>query len=488
LALVDDIAAFYADPLGFVRYAFPWSEPGPLADETGPDDWQCEALTRIGTAVAERWSQEAQREAIRLAVASGHGVGKTALVAWIILWFMSTRINPQVVVTANTKNQLTTKTWRELAKWHRLSINRQWFEWSATSFKHQHYPQTWFASAIPWSEHNSEAFAGTHETDVLVIFDEASAIADSIWEVTEGAMTTPGAMWLAFGNPTRNDGRFAECWGQFRARWQRMQVDSRKAKAANQAQIAQWIADYGEDSDFVRIRVKGEFPRAGANQFIGTDIVATAKARTAELLTYRSSPRVIGVDVARHGDDQSVILKRQGVLCLPPQRYRFDNLMQLAYEVAEEIEKWNPDAVFIDATGIGWGIVDRLRQLGYRNIHAIQVGETAQLESRYYNRRMELWARMRDWLSESGCLPDDKELAADIGAPEYGFDNRGRLQLEKKEDMKARGMASPDSGDALAITFAAPVAARTKEDQPAWQHKLKALKAAKRGTRNPMLS
>src|SRR5215469_877502 len=190
--LIADIAGFFDDPLGFVRYAYPWGEAGRLKDETGPDEWQTAALRKLGEAV--RAGGDAS-EAIRLAVASGHGIGKTAVIAWIIQWFLSTREFPQVVVTASTQTQLTTKTWRELSKWHRLLINAHWFRWTATKFFHVAYPETWFASAIPWSEHNADAFAGTHEKYVLIIYDEGNAVADVIWDTTEGALTTPGAIW-----------------------------------------------------------------------------------------------------------------------------------------------------------------------------------------------------------------------------------------------------------------------------------------------------
>ena len=241
---------YFNDPVGYVRTIL----------RADPDEWQADVLRDIAT------NQ-------RVAVASGHGIGKTAEIAWIIHWFISTRPDPQIVVTANTKNQLDSKTWRELAKWNKQALNADIFEHSATKFFLKDSPDTWFASAIPWTEHNSEAFAGTHEEHVLVLFDEASNIAQPIWDVVEGAMTTTGAKWVAFGNPTRNTGAFRECFGKFRHRWVCRQIDSRTAKMVDSKQVQQWIDDYGEDSDFVRVRVRGEFPRAGSNQFIsGEDV------------------------------------------------------------------------------------------------------------------------------------------------------------------------------------------------------------------------
>lgn len=480
LDLIDDIAGFFDDPLGYVLFAFPWGEPGQLADATGPDDWQRDLLREVGEQIRERADPaSAVRTAIQAAVASGHGVGKTGLVAWIILWFMSTREFPQIVVTANTKNQLDTKTWRELAKWHKLAINRDWFDWTATRFAHVMYPETWFASAIPWSEHNSEAFAGTHEKHVLVIFDEASAVANVIWEVTEGAMTTPGAMWLAFGNPTQNTGRFAECFGRLKHRWTTRQVDSRTAKMANRAQIQQWIDDYGEDHDFVRVRVRGVFPRAGTLQFISGEMVREAMQRQA--VGFDRAPIVMGVDVARHGDDQSVICIRQGNHLWPMEKFRIDDLTVLAEIVSVRIQEINPDAIFVDATGMGWGVVDTLRKMGYGNrLFAVQTGQAAIEDKKYFNKRAELWGRMRDWIREGGCLPNDTELETDLTAPEYGHDNKFRVQLEKKEDMKARGLASPDAADSLALTFASVVQARDRKKE-SWRDRLKKTNSGRSG-------
>jgi len=456
LELVDAMAGCVNSPLRYVLIAFDWGQ-GDLTDHTGPDEWQRAVLKDLGEGTLTA------TEALRLAVASGHGIGKSALVAWIILWAMSTRPHLNGVVTANTGTQLESKTWRELAVWHKRAVNAHWFQWTATKFAHVDYPETWFVSAIPWREEKSEAFAGQHAEHVLVIYDEASAVADKIWEVSEGAMTTPGAIWCVFGNPTRNTGRFKSCFagGEFAHRWIARQIDSRTAKMANQKQIAEWLADYGEDSDFFRIRVRGVFPRAGSQQFIDSETIKEARER--EVVNDNGAPFVMGVDVARFGDDQSVIRFRCGrdARSVPPKKYRGVDTMQLAGYVAECADQYKPQAIFVDGGGVGGGVVDRLKSLGY-HVHEVQAGGKATDVREYLNKRAEMWGAMREWL-KTGCIDADPVLSADLGGVEYGFDSSNRIQLERKEDMKKRGLASPDDGDALAMTFAMPIA---RSDSP----------------------
>jgi hypothetical protein len=490
-SFIEELVQFFDDPLGFVYAIFPWGEAGtPLALEEGPDDWQVRVLWEIGERVkAGQAAGPAAADALRVAVASGHGIGKTALVSWIILWFISTRMSPQIVVTANTTTQLTTKTWRELAKWLRLARNGNWFQWSAQKLAAKWSPETWFAAAVPWSKERAEAFAGTHEEHVLVIFDEASAIDDVIWEVAEGAMTTPGAMWIAFGNPTRNTGRFRECWRRFAARWFTLQVDSRTAKKASAKQIQAWLEDYGEDSDFFRVRVRGEFPNAASGQFIAEDDVEGAVRRFAQALARKrqrlhnqnvdpesvrlwvddvedaEAPLILAVDVARFGDDDSVVVLRRGMLSVIAGRWNGLSTVQLVQIVAGLIDEARPDAVFVDGVGIGAGVVDQLRDLGYEVIE-VNAGVKALDERKYFNRRIEMWDGMRGWLRKGGMIEDDQRLRQGLTAPEYGFAGRAQqMQLESKDDLKARGMPSPDEADALSMTFFQPVARRGREQE-----------------------
>jgi hypothetical protein len=414
---------------------------------------------------------------VLMARASGHGVGKSTVAAWILHWGLSTMPDARVVMTANTDTQLRTKTWPEVTKWLRLAINSHWFRATATAVYSVDpaHERLWRADAIPWSEENTEAFAGLHNKGrrVILIFDEASAIADKIWEVSEGALTDEDTeiVWLAFGNPTRNTGRFRECFGQFRHRWDCGHIDSRQVEGTNKQQLDQWVRDYGEDSDFVRIRVKGIFPHAGSMQFIPSDLAEGAARADREIFRERDEPVRMGVDVARFGDDASVIRFRQGrdARSIPPIKLRNIDTMALAARIADESARYKVDAIFVDGGGVGGGVVDRCRQIGLK-VTEVQFGgrsDRAQVDQDrpvgYANKRAEIWGAMRDWLP-GGAIDNDPELIADLIGIEYGYvlrDGRDAIQLERKEDMKRRGLASPDNADALALTFAYPVVARS---------------------------
>lgn len=445
--LAENIARFYDDPLGFVMFAFPWKQEGtPLAEHDGPDTWQISQMEYIAEFIKTR-----PLDILQDATASGHGIGKSAEVAWIILWAMSTRPHLNGVVTANTWPQLTTKTWRELAVWHKRAINSHWFKWSHTKFYQVDHPETWYVSPIANSEHNSEAFAGQHAQHALIIYDEASAIPDAIWEVSSG-VKDPRTMWFVFGNPTQNTGRFRQCFGRLKHRWNNRNVDSRDCKMPNKKELDAEVAEYGEDSDYVRIRIRGVFPRLGDEQFISSEIVELAAKR--ENVVPRGSPKVLGVDVARFGTDQTVFARRHGRKLEPLLKFRGLDTMQIAARVIQEIRENKPDVVLIDGVGIGAGVVDRCIQLGYDVIEVVS-GAAPDTENKdvCYNKRAEMWYRMREWL-ERADIPQDNELMDDLTNIKCYYDNKHRIQMEKKSDLKKRGLASPDCADALAMTFA----------------------------------
>ena len=463
--LVQWLASCARDPLAFVLGAFPWSEGGTrLAQLKGPEPWQAEILSRIRDGLP-------LSSAIQLATASGHGVGKSALVSWILIWAMATKPDTRGVVTANTETQLKTKTWAELGKWFHMFLGREHFKLTATALfaNDETHERTWRIDLVPWSERNTEAFAGLHNQGrrIVVIFDEASAIPDIIWETTEGALTDANTeiVWCVFGNPTRNTGRFKECFpgGLHSRAWRTYQVDSRSISFTNHEQVSEWIKAYGEDSDFVRVRVRGVFPRTGEMEFISAEVVGEAAAR--EAVAHAHEPFVIGVDVARYGDNESVIYMRKGrdAQTWAPVRLRGADVITVAGKVNEVASQYGADAIFVDGGGIGGGVVDCLRSL---SVHCFDINfggksdcASVSLNTEgflFANKRAEMWGAMREWL-KNGAISNDPDLRAQLVGPTYTFNLRSEIILEKKEDMRKRGLESPDIADALALTFAYPV-------------------------------
>jgi hypothetical protein len=461
------------DPLLFVYGVFAWGE-GQLKPTTsdpspGPDAWQIHILELIHK------KHLTLEQALRVAVASGHGIGKSALIAWIVLWFHFCKPMGAGIVTANTGKQLSGKTWREIGVWleRMREVYRRDRVITATKLYQVDHELTWFIAAVEWNEKKPAAFQGLHAEWVLVVMDEGSEIPTNICEAVSGAMTTPHAIWVIFGNPTKNTGYFYECFHRFRNRWHTIQVDSRAAKMTNKQELEGMIADYGIDSDYCRVRIRGVFPRAGSVQFIANDNVEESFAGWRKLgkLTMNRNhpiffgPLVLGVDVARFGDDASCIWARRGNYARRLARYRGADTQDLASYIAEFIDELDPDMVFVDGTGLGAGVVDRLRKLGYgaRTYEVINSGK-AKNDKKYKNVRAECWGGMRDAVKAGLMIEPMQEVMDDLTGPEYFFDGQQRIQLEAKDDMKRRGLASPDNGDALANTFASPVAAREPDD------------------------
>jgi hypothetical protein len=463
---IKSYARFRNDPLGFVYFAYPWGQEKTfLAEEEGPDEWQIDILSTLGAELQKRELHPDQVfAAIQIAVASGHGIGKTALIAWLIDWFICTRLFPQVVVTAGTASQLEKKTWRELAKWHKVSLHKQWFEWTATKYYLKERPDTWFAAAIPWSEHNADAFAGTHEKYVLILFDEGSTIADIIYETAEGAMTTEQCIWVVFGNPIRNTGRFKACFNRFKNYWITRKVDSRSAKKANKAQIAQWAEQYGEDSDFFRKRVKGEFPLQSSNQLIPeADVLA---CRVYEAVGYETFPIRISCDVARFGEDDTVITVMQGRKFVETTEMHHRDTVQTYTKIVEiynhYCRKHERIAIFVDDIGVGGGVTDMLRRAGLPVI-AVNAGARAKDPEQFINVRIEMWWNMAAGIKEgidlSALSKEQFERLKDdlINIEYFQQPTSQRYQLEGRDSLLERDLPSPDRGTALALSFAYPV-------------------------------
>jgi len=482
LRLAEEVASFAFDPFSYSLFAFPWDTPGTaLEGLKGPRRWQREVMREIGDHLSD---PETRFQPLRLAVASGHGAGKSALIAMISAWALDTCPDARVVVTANTEGQLLTKTMPELIKWRTASLTRDWFKTSAMSVAstEKGRAHSWRLDAIPWSAYSPEAFAGLHNAGrrIVLIFDEASNIADRIWEVAEGALTDEGTeiIWIAVGNPTRNGGRFKECFGKYRNRWSTRHIDSRTVEGTNLDYLNGMVADYGEDSDMVKVRVRGLFPSQSSMTFIGSDVVDAARTRVlppSDILP--SDPVIFGLDHARFGDDSTVLAIRQGrdARSRPWRVWNGATSMEIASGLVEMASRYMPDAIFIDAGGPNaGGVIDRTRQLmgddadrvfeinfgsSHKHMEARWQGDT---RVRVANKRAQMWTNMRAWL-ERGLIPDEQRLSDDLTAPEYSYNADNAVQLEKKEHMRARGFASPDHGDALALTFAEEVMPRPPE-------------------------
>lgn len=467
LELIEELGSFAYDPLGFARWAFPWGEPGTeLAKFKEPYKWQCEYLEQLGDLIRNG-------KPALMSTTSGHGTGKSALNGMETWWGFSTRVGTRGVITANTENQLRTKTWVEMAKWHRLFIAKHLFRYTATALFSidEERAKEWRIDLVPWSERNTEAFAGLHNAGgrIMVLFDEASAIPDIIWETTEGALTDADTeiIWSVKGNPTRNQGRFRECFsgGRFAHRWSAREIDSRSVPGTNKEQIEAWRQDYGEDSDFFRVRVAGKFPVSDINSFISLDRAREAAKRPLD--TPAQGPVVLGVDVARFGDDPSVIYPRQGhdARSRPPEVYRNLTLIQLASRVIAARRRYNATTIFVDEGGVGAGLVDILQDRG-EPVIGVDFGgaaDNANLRDpavKYANKRAEMWAAVRSALTSLCTIEKlndlDPTLPQELSAPSYDYNIRTEIVLESKKAMRARGIASPNMADALALTYAYP--------------------------------
>jgi hypothetical protein len=459
------------NPLAFVMLLFPWGVKGtPLEHFSGPRKWQREVLQDIANHIKQNGGK-IDFDTLREAVASGRGIGKSALVSWLVIWMLSTRIGSTTIVSANSESQLRKVTWAEITKWLAMGLNSHWFEVSATSLQ----PAKWLTELVErdlrkgtrywgvegrlWSAENPDAFAGVHNMDgVLVIFDEASGIDDAIWAVTAGFFTenTPNRFWFAFSNPRRNTGYFYETFHSKRDFWNTKVVDARTVEGTDKAVYQQIIDEYGPDSAQAHVEVYGQFPSAGDDQFIGANTVDEAMKR----VKYQdlSAPIVIGVDPARFGADATVIAVRQGRDIVKIIRHRGDDTMTVVGYVIDAIEEYKPTLVVIDEGGLGAGIVDRLKEQRYK-IKGVNFGNKSKNPIMYGNMRAQMWGDMREWL-KTASIPHDRFLKTDLISPMMKPDSRGTIFLESKKDMKARGLASPDAADAIAVTFAFPVAHR----------------------------
>jgi hypothetical protein len=443
------------DPLLFAEQAWSWGR-GKLKD-LDIRAWQADIFDQIAKHLT---NPKTRYSPLKIAVASGHGIGKSAAISMLTLWALACYRDPRIVVTANTESQLVTKTSPEIAQWVKSSLFADLFEVSTMSVKLKSNPDQHRADLVTWSASNTDAFAGLHALHriVLLIMDEASGIDDLIWQVAEGAMTDEDTVLIhvAFGNPSQNTGAFRECFRKNRKRWITRNIDSRTVEGTNKEALQMIVDAYGEHHDVTKTRVKGQFPAAGSAQFISTDDVDKAFGRHYPMQSYSFAPVIIGVDPAWTGDDELVIVKRQGlvsqVLRVIPKN---DNDMLIAQIVANLESEHKADQVFIDG-GYGTGIYSAGITMG-RDWKLVWFGGESP-DPGIVNMRAYMWKEMRDWLKHGGSIPMDQQLYEDLIGVETKPDIRnGKIQLISKEEMKKKKLPSPNRADALALTFAAPV-------------------------------
>ena len=408
----------------------------------------------------QQWeASRALVERRRVSIRSGHGTGKSAFLAWCPPWFMSCYFPCKIPCTAPTAHQLTDVLWAELAKWHRQLKERfpvigHQFDWKSDHFTLVTHPQESFAVARTSRPENPEALQGFHSENLLFLIDEASGVPEQVFQVAEGALSTDGAFVVMAANPTREDGYFHDSHHKRRDAWACLHWDGETSPLVSKQYIDEMRAKYGVDSPIYQVRVKGNFA-AAIDGVIPLSLCEEAKARDVQPIA--SADERWGLDVARFGDDSTALAKRKGNVQLEPTREWFGkDTMQTVGLLKNEYDraKVKPSVIAIDVIGLGAGVVDRALELGLP-VHGVNVAESPSVEDRYMRLRDELWFKGREWLAARDCkLADDDALIAELTTPKYRIESNGKIKVESKDEMRKRGVASPNRADAWLMTFA----------------------------------
>lgn len=429
-----------------------------------PDVWQMEVLKDLV-------------DHTHVSVRSGQGVGKTGLEAAVALWFLTCFPFPKVVATAPTRQQLHDVLWAEISKWQSKSpLLKKLLKWTKTKIYMKKYEERWFATARTATK--PENMQGFHEDNMLFIVDEASGVSDDIMEAILGTLSGDNNKLLMCGNPTKISGVFYDSHNRDRSHYRTHKVSSADSNRTSKKNIQMLLEKYGADSDVARVRIYGEFPRAEADTFIPLEIVELAKGSNAQI-DKRITTGDLGVDVARFGDDETVIAKRVGNYVFPLKSYRKQDTTVTTGHVlsqAKKMIKSNPHIreviIKVDDSGVGGGVTDQLKEiineqrLPFRVIPVINNGK-ADDDEHYENVGTEQWGVLRDVLNDDFSkhmlgkptevhFPDDQKLISQLTTRKYRMTSRGKIALERKEDMKKRGLQSPDRADAVVLSFYRP--------------------------------
>ena len=441
--LIKKLAAWKTDPCLFVIEAI----------GAKPSEQQTEALALIP-------------KEKRITIRSGHGTGKDALAAWVILWFLTTRPYAKVVCTAPTARQLSDILWSEVSKWLRKSILSEEFVIQQDKIFHKDAPKEHWVRAVSPSvkaspEEQGETLAGFHGEHLLIIVDEASGVADPVYVPLEGAMTQEDNRCLLIGNMTKNTGYFYDTHfhNLIKGAWTRLHWDSRNSSNVAASMVDYFRNKYGEDSNVFRIRVAGDPPLADEESFIQLHWAQQCVGR--DIVPDPLSPFYLGVDVARFGNDSSVILPRQGDFIHPWETFQKMDTVDLAGHIIITFNELAAAGIAIDEIGLGAGVVDILgKHQGFskisRTVFGINVSRASSNHTRWHRLRDELWWKVREKCLQGaysfpvGSAGD--ELVNELSMPRYKFDNNSAYVVESKKDLKARGRWSPNIADALCLS------------------------------------
>lgn len=432
-----------------------------------PDPEQVEALDQVS------------RGNRRISIRSGHGVGKTTLLAWLIVWWICVKFPQKTVCTAPTSKQLFDALAAETVMWIKRLPGpiQELFEIKSDQIELRSAPEQSFVSFRTSRPEVPEALAGVHAPWVLLIADEASGIPEQVYEAAAGSMSGHNACTVLAGNPVRSSGLFFDTHHKLRDMWYTIHISCVGHRRITPDYVADMARRYGEDSNAYRVRVLGDFPKADDDTIIPLELAQLALLRDVRPILV---PAIWGVDVARFGSDQTALAKRRGNV-LPEKIRSWGGLdtMQTAGRIKAEWDATppseHPEEICVDAIGIGAGVADRLRELGLP-CRAVNVSESPALTDRYRNLRAELWFLMKEWFAARDCnIANDDLLLSQIVGVKYKITSSGKLQVESKEEIKKRGLPSPDIAEALLMTFAAPATAATygTERKTSWREPLK---------------
>lgn len=434
-SFIDFIEIYRNNPVLFVREVL----------GATPLPWQEEFLRAV--ARGER----------RISVRAGHGVGKSTACSWALIWFMVTRYPQKSVVTAPTAAQLFDALYSELKTWiNKLPpILKDIFEVFSDRINLKDAPESSFISARTSSAERPEALAGVHSENVLLIVDEASAVPEQVFEAAAGSMSGHSATTILISNPTRNSGLFYKTHHELASDWFRMHVSCLDNPLVSSDFVRQIEVTYGRDSNAFRIRVLGDFAAADSDTLIPAELVDGAMVRD---VVIGDEPMVYGLDVARYGSDRTALCKRRGNVVVEIKHWGGLDLMQTVGMIVNEAKLDNPEEICVDTIGLGSGVADRLREMGY-NIRDVNVSESSAMNPNANRLRDELWLAAKDWLATRAVkIPRDDTIRHELVTPRYNFTSNGKIVVESKDSLKKRGFRSCDLADSLCLTFASTAA------------------------------